>query len=582
MLKLNKLRKNSFSLKLRFLCFVLSACLVCPLGIVQYAMAAEQKSSLSDLTTDVFDSKTRKDDSRNPFSPGAVDEKTDAASLVLEGIVVGGADKLCLISGRILREGDLFGSFLVKKIKPGQVDLKGIDGTVKLMMDGYVPDSGSQGSQYEVMFQGASLNNALRIIAMAGDFNIASPDGIEGRVSVVFHDTPIKDALGSILRVNNLEYADENNIIRVGKADAFPSGANFVTKSFVLKYASAEGLAETVKDHLTEKGTVSFDQRTNSLIVKDNQSVIQDVGALVSQLDKQDVEIHIEAKILDVKRNFSRSIGIQWGFSKSSGQVQGFGASSVGNVAGGTNASNVNLPVVNPTSGIGILIGNVVNNTSLEAQITAAEEKGDAHIISQPSITTVNNTPAKIRSGLKVYVKTTSTIAVGGSSGSSSGEDSGLQEIDTGIELTVTPQMTASDIVKLKIDAVESEADFTRTVDNIPAVIDNTASTTVLVKDGETTVIGGMMKVNKSTTSQGVPVISTIPILGWLFKNKTKAKSDNELLIFITPRVIHRQGEALKITKSPPTMVEIQNDSITIPAKTSVPKNRVKSKYRRH
>ncbi len=219
---------------------------------------------------------------------------------------------------------------------------------------------------------------------------------------------------------------------------------------------------------------------------------------------------------------------------------------------------NVNLPAANPTSGFGILVGNLGGGVDLEAQLTAAEESGDAHIISQPSITTVNNTPAKIRSGLKVYVKTNSTIAVGGSGGSASSEESGLQEIDTGIELTVTPQMTASDTIKLKIDAVESEADFSRTVDNIPAVIDNTASTTVLVRDGETTVIGGMMKVNKSSTSQGVPFISSIPILGWLFKNKTKTKTDNELLIFITPRIVHHQGQAFQSTKGLPIIPEVE------------------------
>ncbi len=462
---------------------------------------------------------------RNPFSPGAVDASRDISNLALEGVIVGPSVNLCLISGKILREGDLYGHFLVKSISPSRVEVQSESGIETLKLDNN-PDGGVYGGDsFEVIFQNAPLKQALRLISMAGKFNTALPETVEGRVTVVLHQTPLRDALGSILRVNELDFAEENGIFRVGKPDVFPQGANFSTRTILLNYARAAVLLPTIKDHISEKGTVTADDRTNSIILKDSPSILENVARIIASLDTADTEIHIEAKIVDVKKNFSRSLGIQWGFTKTDGRVQGFGPASVGD-------GNVNLPVVNPTSGFGILVGNVLNGANLDATITAAEARGDAHLISQPSVTTVNNTAAKIRSGLKIYVKVSTSTA-----GTASAE---LKEIDTGIELSVTPQLTDKHTMKLKIDALESEADFTRTVDGIPAVIDNMASTTVVVRDGETTVIGGMLKVNKTNTSEQVPFISTIPLLGWLFKNKTKAKTDNELLIFITPRILVR------------------------------------------
>ena len=199
---------------------------------------------------------------------------------------------------------------------------------------------------------------------------------------------------------------------------------------------------------------------------------------------------------------------------------------------------NVNLGATAPTSGMGMIIGNILGGGNLEAHLTMAEQKGEVHILSKPSITTLNNMPAKIRSGTKVYVKSTSSINVGtGGGNSASGGTSGLQTIDTGIELTVTPQISVDNFIKMKIDAVESEVDYSRTVDGIPSVIDNTASTTVILKDGETTVIGGLYKTRTSKEKRGVPGFQQIPVLGFLFQSKSRTKSDTELIIFITPTI---------------------------------------------
>lgn len=494
-------------------------------------------TSLSDFSTDGFDQQKETTAPRNPFVPGAA-EQNDASLFSLDGIIIGPQTKLALISGKTLEIGQGIGSFILTDVAPGHVTLQSVEGATTLSLSSYLPKPSAGSDQFEISFQGADIKDALNMIASAGNFNIMLPETLGGRVTLTFRQTSLKEAMGSILRVNGLEFAEEGDIVRVGKQEDFASGSYFNTEQIGLQYASAKDLVEAIKSHLSEKGTVTAEKRTNTLIIKDSQTVIDNIRMLVQLLDKQDTQVRIEAKIVDVTRTFSRSLGIQWGFAKDTGQVQGFGATGAGNLPGTTTPANFNFPALSPTSGVGVLVGNLFSNTDLNAQITAAEAKGDAHIISQPSITTVNNAPAKIRSGLKIFVKTTSTIAVGGSGGGASGEDSGLKEIDTGIELTVTPQITSVNTVKMKIDAVESEADFTRTVDGIPSVIDNTASTTVLVRDGETTVIGGLMKIKKSNSRQGVPFINNIPIVGWFFSNKTRSKTDNELLVFITPHLV--------------------------------------------
>lgn len=496
------------------------------------ALFAEDRS-LSDLSLESFLGKTEDSQSRNPFAPGAVEEALNPLSLGLQGIVYSQNIKLCLVADKILREGDIIGGFLVKTIRPGSVLIQSYQGVTKLNLATYLPQAGPL-TDYEITFENADLKQSLQLLAAAGNFNLIVPESLSGRVTLLFHKTPLKDALASILGVNKLESAEENNIIRVGDPKDFAAGSYFKTRHITLRYASAKTLIETVKAHLSSSGTVSADERTNTLILKDSQSVLDNALTLITSLDRPDTQVRIEAKVIDVTRTFSRALGIQWGFTRTDRQITGFGVGGVGSTDSGNNA-NVNLGAASPTSGVGILIGSLFDGTDLEAQISAAEEKGDIHIISQPSITTINNTPATIRSGVKIYVK--ALVATEGST-----SDDGLQEIDTGIELTVTPQITIDGMVKLTIQAEESEADFSRTVDGIPAVIDNRATTTVLVRDGETTVIGGMLKINKSNTVTRVPFLSSIPVFGWLFKSKAKQKDDNELLIFISPHIV-KQSE---------------------------------------
>lgn len=488
-------------------------------------------SSLSDLSLESFEKGSQVTGSRNPFAPSTAEE-IDPASLSLNGTIVGPNAALCLIAKRILKEGDMLGRSMIKEILPGEVVLKSVWGESALKMTSYVSETRQEGDLYEVYFEEANLTTALQMLATVGGFNLILPSEIPGNVSLIFHQTPLKEAMASILRVNKFEYAEENNIVRVGTSTDIPVGADFETAQVSLSYAVAKDIATLVKPLLSEKGQIVPDERTNTLTIKDRPMAVEQMIAVLKQIDIKDPQVHIEAKILDVSKNFSRNLGIQWGFNRETGNTQGFGTS-------GTGGFNVNLPATGPSSSLGILIGNLISDTSLQAAITAAEADGQIKILSRPSITTLNNTEARIRSGVTIYYKESSDISIG----AASSDDTTVNSIETGIELKVTPQITPDDMIKMKITAEESDVDFSQAVDGIPAEIENTAETTVLVRDGETAVIGGLVKYRKSTQHNRVPALSYIPILGWLFKSKAVENTDNELLIFLTPNIVRSNAD---------------------------------------
>ena len=183
-------------------------------------------------------------------------------------------------------------------------------------------------------------------------------------------------------------------------------------------------------------------------------------------------------------------------------------------------------------------MGRLPGNTALQAQLSAAEANGIIRIISKPNVSTINNLPAKIRSGVKIYVKSTSNISVGTPGAEAEANQPSLQLIETGVQLTVTPQISPESMIKLTIDASESQPNFAQAVDGIPSILDNTATTTVLLHDSETAVIGGLIKTNDSYQKNSVPGLSKIPVLGLFFQNKTKSKTYSELMVFITPKIL--------------------------------------------
>ncbi len=402
--------------------------------------------------------------------------------------------------------------------------------------------------RYDITFRQTSLREALQFLAWVAEVNIMIPEGLEGVVNANFNDLSVGAALNTIIRANALEYTIEGDVMRIGKEEAFKaSGEDLKTHTFRLRFAPAKNMAAQVQKLLSGRGAVIADARTNSIIVRELPSNIDNVKRFVANVDLKDTQVLIESKILEATRAFGRSLGIQWGVTRGAAgdkvTMAGFSSSTSGSSSSSQlngRDMNVNLPATSPTSGL--LLGMLFGSTNIDMQILAAEKRGDAYIISDPSIVTSNGNKAKIRSGATLLIQGGGDINIGSGSESTSGGGSGLQEIETGIELTVTPQITMGDFVKLDIEAITSQPDFARAIQGIPVIIDNTATTQVLVKNGETTVIGGLSRYSDSTQKQRVPLLHRIPLFGNLFKSKDRTMENGELMVFIKPSIIRDEG----------------------------------------
>jgi len=326
-------------------------------------------------------------------------------------------------------------------------------------------------------------------------------------------------------------------------------------KDVLRALAKQNNLNIIVSEDITAKATFNFD-RTNTIILRDMKKNIEDARLLIKSMDTRTMQVVIEARIIEVQTNFARDMGVQWGAAHGTTNrdnfTSAFGSTSTAPPStstptgfigsGGQFSSQPNYAVNVPASGtagvlgaLGLSFGKLSGDPLLlDLRISAGERNGKLKIVSQPKITTMNNNPATIHSGLTFKVKTTTTTTT--TTATTTG--TGLEEVKTGIDLAVTPQISADDFILLNIVASKSEPDFTRTVDGIPGVSEKKASTSVLVKDGETTVIGGLYKSTSSDSENAIPYLSRVPILGWLFKSTSKSSDNEELLVFITPRIV--------------------------------------------
>ena len=510
-------------------------------SVLCFPFSIHASSSLSDLAVEGLEREFVSTGGRNPFTPAEKGEM-DAATLVLEGLVYSKTVRIGLLSGQVVRLQDKVGRYTVSKIEPGEVVLTAETEEQRIRMEGYLkPQNPGTENRLSINFRQADIKDALRLLSTAADYNLIAPEDISGRVNVSFENTTLRDAISAILKVNGYNYAIESGIMRVGKPDQFAGGTDLLATAISLKYATAGNLVDKVKPLLSDKGSVTAEDRTNTLSVKDYEANVDSVRKFVEHVDKKDQQVLIEAHIIDATNNFSRSLGVQWGISGNPSKLTVSGASNTGNFTINgfpPTPAIVNLPAANPTGGVGFRVGQLPGATNIDLQLTAAEQRGDIRIISKPNVSTINNLPAKIRSGVKIYVKSTSNISVGTPGAEAEANQPSLQLIETGVQLTVTPQISPESMIKLTIDASESQPNFAQAVDGIPSILDNTATTTVLLHDSETAVIGGLIKTNDSYQKNSVPGLSKIPVLGLFFQNKTKSKTYSELMVFITPKIL--------------------------------------------
>ena len=310
-----------------------------------------------------------------------------------------------------------------------------------------------------------------------------------------------------------------------------------------LSYAKVDKVKAILLKQLTQRGEILTDARTNTLIISEVPDKINLIDKLIDTLDAANLQVSIEARIVETNVNDAEAFGIQWGYNfiadssygnqtslkfPNSISAMGDQISNQQNpgVIGPLGGYAINLPAQGRTSGTVFSFGNVANTFRLDMAISALQTKGKARVISSPKITTQNNMEAAIMQGRQIPVQTVqnNTITV--------------RYIPAALELKVTPRITAKGDVICALDIKNNAADFANLVNGIPPIITQTTKNTIMVKDGGTIVIGGLYRVEESENKEGVPLLSRIPIFGNLFKNSSKTGNKRELLIFVTPRII--------------------------------------------
>lgn len=404
-------------------------------------------------------------------------------------------------------------------------------------------------------FQDADLRAVLRTFAEISGLNVVIDPTIQGTVDVALRDVPWDQALDVILRSHGLGYSLEGTIVRIVPLTVLASeeaarralaeeqalAGELLTVTRTLSYARAEEvqplLTATV---LSQRGSITSDVRTNTLIITDLADRLADATELIRTLDQPEPQVEIEARIVQTTREFARRLGVQWGFNGRAasdlgntlplafpnqvaiggrtGATQGSGADAVG--------TGVNLGVSPASSAVGLALGAVNGAFNLDVALSALESTGQGRILSTPRVTTQNNIEAEITQGIQIPIQTVANNTVT------------VTFQDAALTLLVTPQITAANTVIMRITVENASPDFSRSINNIPPIDTQRAVTQVLVNDGETTVIGGIYVSSRQAQQGRTPGLHRIPLLGWLFQRNEVLEESRELLIFITPRII--------------------------------------------
>jgi type IV pilus assembly protein PilQ len=417
--------------------------------------------------------------------------------------------------------------------------------------------SGTSGRTYSgtpvsLDFQQADLRAVLRVFSEISGLNIVIDPAVTGTVDVALRDVPWDQALDIILRANKLGYIVDGTIVRIAPLtvlaeeeaqrrqleteQALAGDLQVVTKQ--LSYARAEQLAPLItKSALSQRGTVQVDARSNTLIITDLAESLDTASDLIAALDKAQPQVEIEARIVQTTKDYARALGVQWGVAgrvdPSLGNTTNMAFPNSGSLTGRTGTAQgpgavpngVDLGVTAASSALGLALGSVNGAFNLDVALSALERAGHGRLLSTPRVSTQNNIEAEIKQGVQIPIQTVSNNTVT------------VTFKDAALTLRVLPQITAAGTVIMKIGVENATADFSKQVNGIPPINTQSANTTVLVGDGQTTVIGGIYANSEQATNDQTPGLGKIPFLKWLFKRDTINDQSSELLIFITPRI---------------------------------------------
>jgi type IV pilus assembly protein PilQ len=429
-----------------------------------------------------------------------------------------------------------------------------------------MPEKRYTGDPISVNLKDVDLKDFFRLIHEISGLNVVLDPSVRGTVTLVLDEVPWDQGLDIVLRNNGLTKEIDGNVLRIATQDTLKREADQrrelvkaqsdavepVTVTRVLSYAQANTMVPTMKKFLTTRGDVYADIRSNTLIIRDIPASIPKIDNLLRQLDRKSQQVEIDARVVQTSRSFARELGTQLAYSFGAGNNVVGGNAAVGTsqvsrlfvpgvstspalIAGSPPSGGAaGIPVAMPlatslgataaTSGLTYLFTS--KNFALDFMLSAMESRGVGKILSEPKGITQNNEKLTVKQGSQVPIQTNinNTIAV--------------QYVDAVLKLEVTPQITAEGTVFMEITVENTQIDKSISVQGTPALDTQSTQTKVLINDGGTVVIGGVVVTNQNTTVDQVPLLGSVPLIGNLFKHTSISVSTQELMFFVTPRVL--------------------------------------------
>jgi type IV pilus assembly protein PilQ len=435
------------------------------------------------------------------------------------------------------------------------------DGKSSVVSQSKADDKKYTGQKISLEFKDADIKNVFRLLAEVSGNNIMVTDDVNRKVTVRLIELPWDQAMDLIVETNGLAKEEIGNVIRISTAGRFKSDRDALVAArrarddleplqtiyYSINYAKVKELESKVKPLMSKRpeAALVIDERSNTLMLRDLQKTIEDVTTLVARLDLRTAQVLIESNLVETTPTFSRALGTEID-AVFNGRVVASSRFLAGSPFAGS-ANTVAPPF--PVPSTGFRFGYTPAN--LNGFITATENEGNAKIISRPSIVTLNNVPSTIKSERILRIALPSSTNIASGSGAAAGTAVATEKIPVGINLTVTPQVSSDGFVLMNIKVKSSSVANSSTVSGGTAGVipfdelNREAEANVLVRDGETIVIGGILKDIDSDSQSGIPYLKDIPVFGWLFRNWRFQKDFEELVVFITPRIAAAGSENL-------------------------------------
>jgi type IV pilus assembly protein PilQ len=400
-----------------------------------------------------------------------------------------------------------------------------------------------KGRKVTLEFADAEVRKIFQLLSEVSGKNFVLGDEVAGTISLKLVNVPWDQALDIIMDTKSLDMRDNGNVLTIKGKGKFKSqeeesqelrkiqqkSIELKSATFDINYSDAASIVAQISSLKTDRGAITQDPRTNKVIVKDIPQVIDDMRRLISQLDVPEKQVMIEARIVEATSTFTRSLGVNWGLHFKDGSASFMGINQMDTSFGGVASTPPPASGLSGNSGgaMGISFGTLTSNVSLDLRLNAAASAGLVRIVSTPKVATLNNKTAKITQGQQVpYTASTSDKVE-------------TKFVEAALSLEVTPHINANGTIGMKIDAKNDSVGQATGGSTAPAINKKQATTEMLLRDGETTVIGGIYVDSDNESDDGVPYLMDMPFLGKLFKSNSKTKVKTELLIFITPRILN-------------------------------------------